>query len=238
VDAARHTSRLARHDPDPEPRAALSCVRNAAPQDAASIARILAEAFPSLYNSTFGRMGVAESASLLQALYEREHLSLSDTRVCEVDGEIAAVMILHTGRPIARGTARSYWSLVVQRYGPLRAPRIFAGGVLANLMLDSRIPRAADLVYIEALAVAEQHRGKGLGSRLLADAEHWARAHGRRRLALHVLASNAGARRLYERTGFRPWHAHSSAPRSRGLPRGRSWSAILMVRTLEEPAAE
>src|SRR5438067_4634426 len=119
----------------------------------------------------------------------------------------------------------------MQRYGLFRTPRIFAGGVLANLMLDRRIPRAPDLVYIEALAVAEEHRGRGLGSRLLADAERCARSIGRSRLALHVLANNTGARRLYERAGFRLWYDPRPGLRWRLTPPS-SWVALLMARPL------
>lgn len=202
-------------------------IRDAEPEDAGGVAAVLAQAFPSLYRSTFGTRDLPTIVSLLQLLYEYGHLSLEDTRLCVVDGEVAGVMILHTGRPIGRGSAARLWRLLRERFGPWRAPRMFFGGVTANLMLNGRIPTAPDLVYIEALAVAVPHRGRGIGSYLLADAEAWARDRGRSRLALHVLASNTGARRLYDRTGFHPWHDQEPPPRWQS-----SWTAILMVREL------
>src|SRR5947209_7617214 len=99
-------------------------VRRAQAADARDVAGILARAFPGLYTSTFGRRDPDEVTSLLQALYDLGHLSLDETRVCEIDGCIVAVMILHTGLPIGRGSAGAFWRLIRQRYGWLRAPRI------------------------------------------------------------------------------------------------------------------
>ena len=46
-------------------------------------------------------------------------------------------------------------------------------------------------------------QGKGLGSALVADAKTRARAAGAQGVELHVAPNNPGARRLYERLGFR-----------------------------------
>ena len=213
-------------------------LRNAESGDAAEVAGVLAECFPALYRSTFGRQGNAAIASLLNDLYDSGHLSLADTRLCDVAGRVAGVMILHTGQPIGRGTMLSFWRLLRSRYGMARTPRMFLGGILANLMLERRIPCAADLVYVEALAVSEAHRNRGIGSLLLADAEQWALERGRTRLALHVLAGNAGARRLYRRVGFRPWHEVEGGPPARVTSSASAWTAVLMARRLSpEPQA-
>ncbi len=55
-----------------------------------------------------------------------------------------------------------------------------------------------------SIAVDDGHRGSGVGSRLLADAESVARAHGRRALRLEVRQDNVIAIRLYQRRGFEP----------------------------------
>ena len=57
--------------------------------------------------------------------------------------------------------------------------------------------------YVNVLATMPEHRGKGLGGRLLAFAEKQARERGRRGLSIIVEDANTGARRLYERYGFR-----------------------------------
>lgn len=201
-------------------------VRAARPEDAERVSAILAEAFPGLYRATFGRLDIPAVARLLTALYHAGTLSLETTRVCEREGTVVGVVILHVGHSVGRGTAGAFWRALYAQLGLLRASRAFVGGLSANTFLNQRIPRAPDLVYIEALAVAEPERGRGIGTRLLEDAMQWTResAPVRSRLALHVLYSNTGARRLYERMGFRPWN-----PRQRQWTRG---AALLMQRTI------
>jgi ribosomal protein S18 acetylase RimI-like enzyme len=83
--------------------------------------------------------------------------------------------------------------------------------------------------YLNALATYPEHRRQGHGTRLLGLAEDLARAGRCRALSLAVVDANAGARRLYERLGFR-------VTASRPLPR-RDWpgpgtEVLLMVRDL------
>jgi ribosomal protein S18 acetylase RimI-like enzyme len=56
--------------------------------------------------------------------------------------------------------------------------------------------------YLQALAVSEQLRGKGTGSRLLAKAEERAKSCGAHRITLDVSSGNAAALRLYQRMGY------------------------------------
>jgi ribosomal protein S18 acetylase RimI-like enzyme len=57
--------------------------------------------------------------------------------------------------------------------------------------------------YVNVVAALPEHRGKGFGSLLLADAERRAHEVGARSLSLIVAAENIGAVRLYERIGYR-----------------------------------
>jgi ribosomal protein S18 acetylase RimI-like enzyme len=56
---------------------------------------------------------------------------------------------------------------------------------------------------VNVLATYPEHRGKGYGARLLSLAERIAAESGRKALSLIVSDSNLGARRLYERQGYR-----------------------------------
>jgi ribosomal protein S18 acetylase RimI-like enzyme len=61
----------------------------------------------------------------------------------------------------------------------------------------------AGSLYIAGLAVTPEFRDQGLGSRLLGAARREARARGIGELSLLCFERNEGARRLYERSGFR-----------------------------------
>lgn len=56
--------------------------------------------------------------------------------------------------------------------------------------------------YVNVLAVRPQHRGQGLGGRLLELAEKIGRAANVRGMSVIVADGNMGARRLYERFGY------------------------------------
>jgi ribosomal protein S18 acetylase RimI-like enzyme len=57
--------------------------------------------------------------------------------------------------------------------------------------------------YVNVLACYPKFRGQGLGSRLLELAEKIARADGIHRMSVIVASNNTGARRLYERHGYK-----------------------------------
>jgi len=56
--------------------------------------------------------------------------------------------------------------------------------------------------HISDVAVAPGMDGRGIGGRLLAFAEDWARGHGCRYITLGVFPGNTRARALYERHGY------------------------------------
>jgi [ribosomal protein S18]-alanine N-acetyltransferase len=60
-----------------------------------------------------------------------------------------------------------------------------------------------DEIHINNVALRPALRGQGLGTALMRHVLREARQLGARRATLEVRASNAGARRLYERLGFR-----------------------------------
>jgi ribosomal protein S18 acetylase RimI-like enzyme len=58
--------------------------------------------------------------------------------------------------------------------------------------------------HISVIATTEAAEGSGVGRALLAHAEAWARDRGLTLLTLNVFASNARARRFYEKAGWTP----------------------------------
>jgi ribosomal protein S18 acetylase RimI-like enzyme len=63
---------------------------------------------------------------------------------------------------------------------------------------------------IESLAVLPSHRGRGIGTQLLAGLERELRAIGVRDLIIGVLPGNEAAIRLYQRHGYRPTWSYLS----------------------------
>jgi len=60
-----------------------------------------------------------------------------------------------------------------------------------------------DLAYLSAIAVVDQERGRGVGRKLLDQAEREARRSGARGLRLHTANSNVAALELFLKRGFR-----------------------------------
>lgn len=60
----------------------------------------------------------------------------------------------------------------------------------------------ASSAHLEALVVADNAEGQGVGGSLLAAAEEEARQRGALSMSLHVFARNQRARKVYERAGF------------------------------------
>jgi ribosomal protein S18 acetylase RimI-like enzyme len=65
------------------------------------------------------------------------------------------------------------------------------------------VHRGGSEIRVVDIALLPEFRGAGVGTRLMRGLQAEATESGRR-LTLHVDASNVGARRLYERLGFRP----------------------------------
>ena len=93
----------------------------------------------------------------------------------------------------------------------------------------SALRHTADL----GLTVARAHRGRGVGSALLAEAEARARAWGVHKLCLGVFSDNARAAALYRRLGY----VQEGVRREHYLVGGRMRDEILMAKRLDEGAA-
>ena len=83
--------------------------------------------------------------------------------------------------------------------------------------------------YINAIATFENHRGKGVARLLIEDAERQARSDGCDRLSLIVASENPGAKRLYEKLGYRDIRA-KQVIRFPGFAHGGDW--VLMVKKI------
>jgi ribosomal protein S18 acetylase RimI-like enzyme len=87
--------------------------------------------------------------------------------------------------------------------------------------------------YVNVLATYPEHRGCGHGTRLLGLAEDLAAASGAKGLSIIVSDANLGARRLYERCGYRMVAGRSMVKDGWESP-GQSWILLRKPRPDEE----
>jgi ribosomal protein S18 acetylase RimI-like enzyme len=84
----------------------------------------------------------------------------------------------------------------------------FLSGEPAGFVVLGRT--AAGVVHVNAIAVSPDQRGKGIGQRLMQEAERSARRRGAERLSLHTAQANLGALALFLRFGFSITHRQAS----------------------------
>lgn len=119
-----------------------------------------------------------------RARREEGSFSYRNAVVMEVDGRIAACLI---GYPLPDAPEPIDYSQMPAMFVPMQE--------LENL--------APGTWYVNVLATYPEDRGRGHGTALLRLAEELAAADGKQGLSIIVADANAGARRLYERCGYR-----------------------------------
>lgn len=148
-----------------------------------------------LYWQAFGRkLGPALGPAHRGRAFLAAHLN-RDRGITAIgdDGQILGIAGYHlAGRSLAGGSARD----VVSDYG------LFSGcGRLAVLALLSR-KQQEDVLLMDGICVAAQHRGSGIGSLLLNEIAAVAAENSCSHIRLDVVDVNPRARALYQRHGF------------------------------------
>jgi ribosomal protein S18 acetylase RimI-like enzyme len=87
---------------------------------------------------------------------------------------------------------------------------------LTGLLLCSRVRE--DTGHVTQVCVAQEHRRRGLGERMLRDTAAMLKKRGFRTLTLTVTASNINAVELYKRIGFAEMHAFDAMVWNQALP--------------------
>jgi RimJ/RimL family protein N-acetyltransferase len=117
---------------------------------------------------------------------------------------------------------------------------VAADGAALVGYLWAAVPRFASCrgaVFIYAVGRLESHRGRGIGGRLLAALEAWARARAAWRLELRVDVENPRALALYRRCGFEVEGRLALACRVAGAWREHYWMAKLLDADARAPVA-
>lgn len=199
--------------------------RAATQHDSRAVADLICQAGGGLYEFLFDDIvpfmsaldlvaaGVGATGSPLS--YENCHVATSES------GGIVGVANLFPADAITHDsiTHEAFLLLVSDRLDHIRP------------MLELRDPGS---MFLNAIAVTGDFRGKGIGTRLLDWAETCTLKAGLPRLSLHVWVDNVAAIKLYKRSGFVEVGIAEIAPSPRLAHRGGS---LLMRKILQGPAA-
>lgn len=195
-------------------------VRPALPADVEDFVPLLLSTGETLLPSVFG----PQFERLARALFLKRSTLLS----------FEHCLVIESGGAVA-GLALSY-DHAAEREERLRT--LFLGAlslgpsVLARLGTIAQADRAMTRIrsgdrYLAALAVHPHSRGRGLGSRLIAEVERTAVDAGASRVVLEVDAKNTSAARLYRRLGYALDHDPSEF-----AVRGRRFRLLTMAKAL------
>jgi ribosomal protein S18 acetylase RimI-like enzyme len=138
--------------------------------------------------------------ALLEAVFTVPgHAASFDCCTIAMEGETLVGLV--AGFPVQHGDSRSrrFVRLTLPKLPPWRWPATFG-----HLRAAGRVAPSppADAYYVDALAVADGWRRRGIARRLLDEARIEAERSGLHRLALDTGLHNDSARRLYESYGF------------------------------------
>lgn len=174
----------------------LISIRPARLEDARPVLELHQEAFADKFGGAFGSGGVARGADALAAAWQRQGQSaLKGMFVADADGQIVGTITLRTWEMGSddTGAAELAFQQVLGLWGATRS-------IFALSLLDHQIDRAEG--FITDVAVLSIFRRRGVAAGMLARVEAEARQRRKRFLGLYVSAANAGARTLYQRSGF------------------------------------
>lgn len=190
-------------------------IRNARPDDAPALARLIdiaGEGLPSWLWSRSAEPGqTAEQVGCERAAREEGGFSYRNARICvDTSGHIIGMLL-------------SY-----RQPDPYELPDLAELPAVVRPLVELEAA-APGTWYVNALATFPESRGLGAGTRLMGLAESMAHEAGVAGLSLIVAEENAGAKRLYQRLGYRV-EARAPIVPWPGAAHGGDW--LLMVRPL------
>jgi GNAT superfamily N-acetyltransferase len=165
-------------------------------------ARLYYEAFRLKTNFLFGSREHTIAILLSDFAAEQALVAVQDDRLVGLAG-------IQHGRPFINVRFKTY----VRVFGWFTALWRYALGIMLH-----RKARPGELV-MDGIAVDENVRGQGVGTKLLQGVIDFAREHGYQTVRLDVVDTNPRARQLYERVGFvaTETHHHPQAQRVMGF---------------------
>lgn len=191
-------------------------IRAARKSDAAAMAALVdiaGEGLPSYFWSLMREPGQSVfEVGRARAARETGAFSFRNGTVAEIDGEVAALLVDYAlDDPYELGDM----SDVPEFIRPL-------------VRLEAQAPGSW---YVNVLAAFPEFRGKGFGGRLLAASETRGRERSHGRMSIIVAGENAGAVKLYKRTGYVE-RVREPVIEFPGCPHGGDW--VLMTKELTQ----
>lgn len=174
-------------------------LRSATPDDADPAAALIYETTLTLGDYIFGQSGREGTVRVLAALFcEPGHLfSYPFTTLALTEGKIVGLAQSFPSAELGRAGARLVRACA-KRFGLGAAIRVAWRGFPLAFEPDAKPGE----FYVGTLAVAPSHRSRGIGHRLLLDAERQARELGLPVCSLSVMLHNTDALRFYQREGY------------------------------------
>jgi ribosomal protein S18 acetylase RimI-like enzyme len=185
--------------------------RRALPEDAQALAELVDLAGEGMPTYLWARMAEPGEdvwdVGRRRASREEGGFSYRNAVLLEANGRVAACLI---GYKLADEPEPIHYGSMPAMFVPLQE--------LENL--------APGTWYVNVLATYPEHRGQGHGTQLLALADELAAASGCQGLSIIVADANTGARRLYERAGYREAAARPMVKEAWANP-GERWLLLL-----------
>lgn len=170
--------------------------RPARPDDAEAVVPLILSSGPAAFEYVFARPGSDATAFLRAAfLADAGEFGWPNHTVGESDGKVVATGAGHTGHGLAWTIAAA--RQILSHHGWASGWGTMVRGLRAESVI--RPPKEGEW-YLGHLGVAENVRGRGIGTRLI---HHLlSLGDGYTEASLHVAETNARAQALYERLGF------------------------------------
>lgn len=169
-------------------------LRQATPADAQGAAQAADTAAGGVFTAMLGKK--ADEIVAMASRQPGHTLSLEHVIVAELNGRPVGWMSAMPG-PQASDSGNE-----LARAAGIRAVRMMVVYLAGYPVFHAMDQHEAEDYHVQSIAVSEQARGQGVGTRLLARAESDARQAGAHALTLDVDTSNSGAERLYRSLGF------------------------------------
>ncbi len=173
-------------------------IRPATPEDAGLAARLMYLSMGELADYLFGGTHISVDG-ILAGLFSMEgnRFSRGIADLAEWDGQPAGMLVSFPGWEFTRRELAIGMGLL-KLCGLLDVMRLS----LRALSIANGVETRRDEYNLANMAVSPDFQGRGIGSALLAHAEHKARQSGLVKCSLIVDTENPKARRLYERCGY------------------------------------